>query len=172
MSGDDQQFCLRWNDFQTNMVASFKHLRDEKSFCDVTIATEGQHTKAKLYQLQFWSKNARSQEEQENLIKSVHAQSKIHEVFLKVPTTPKKKPKFKFDHNRNTNVSTSKGVKRKYSPVVEVVSSCPNESSNTVAVELNNAAENANEEDFEEPMPVLQPLPKRREVENPNDVPI
>ena len=28
------------------MVASFKHLRDEKSFCDVTIATEGQHTKA------------------------------------------------------------------------------------------------------------------------------
>jgi len=43
---DDQQFCLRWNDFQANMVASFKHLRDEKSFCDVTIATEGQHTKA------------------------------------------------------------------------------------------------------------------------------
>ena len=37
---DDQQFCLRWNDFQANMVASFKHLRDEKSFCDVTIATE------------------------------------------------------------------------------------------------------------------------------------
>ena len=50
MSGDDQQFCLRWNDFQTNMVASFKHLRDEKSFCDVTIATEGQHTKEKLWQ--------------------------------------------------------------------------------------------------------------------------
>ena len=43
---DQQQFCLRWNDFQTNMVASFKHLRDEKSFCDVTIATKGQHTKA------------------------------------------------------------------------------------------------------------------------------
>ena len=40
MATDDQQFCLRWNDFQTNMVASFKHLRDEKSFCDVTIATE------------------------------------------------------------------------------------------------------------------------------------
>ena len=37
---DDQQFCLRWNDFQANMVNSFKHLRDEKSFCDVTIATE------------------------------------------------------------------------------------------------------------------------------------
>jgi hypothetical protein len=33
---DQQQFCLRWNDFQTNMVASFKHLRDEKSFTDVS----------------------------------------------------------------------------------------------------------------------------------------
>ena len=46
MTGDDQQFCLRWNDVQTNMVASVKPLRDEKSFCDVTIATEGQHTTA------------------------------------------------------------------------------------------------------------------------------
>ena len=62
MSADqgDQQFCLRWNDFQTNMVASFKHLRDEKSFCDVTIATEGQHTKAHKMilcacRLYFWS---------------------------------------------------------------------------------------------------------------------
>merc|ERR1712168_749256 len=36
MAGDQQQFCLRWNDFQTNMVSSFKHLRDEKSFADVT----------------------------------------------------------------------------------------------------------------------------------------
>ena len=43
---DQQQFCLRWNDFQTNMVASFKHLRDEKSFTDVTIACEGQSCKA------------------------------------------------------------------------------------------------------------------------------
>ena len=46
MAGDQQQFCLRWNDFQTNMVASFKHLRDEKSFTDVTIASDGQSCKA------------------------------------------------------------------------------------------------------------------------------
>merc|ERR1712154_619889 len=26
---DQQQFCLRWNDFQTNMVASFKALLEE-----------------------------------------------------------------------------------------------------------------------------------------------
>merc|ERR1712123_166573 len=43
---DQKQFCLRWNDFQTNMVASFKHLRDEKSFTDVTIASDGQSCKA------------------------------------------------------------------------------------------------------------------------------
>merc|ERR1712126_712061 len=42
---DQQQFCLRWN-FQTNMVASFKHLRVEKSFTDVTIACDGQSCKA------------------------------------------------------------------------------------------------------------------------------
>ena len=28
-SGDAQQFSLRWNDFQTNMVASFKNLRTD-----------------------------------------------------------------------------------------------------------------------------------------------
>merc|ERR1711915_15787 len=42
----DQQFFLKWNDFQTNMVNSFKHLRDEKSFTDVTLACEGQTCKA------------------------------------------------------------------------------------------------------------------------------
>merc|ERR1711970_1524743 len=44
--GDQQQFCLRWNDSQTNMVSSFKHLRDEKSFTDVTLACDGQTCKA------------------------------------------------------------------------------------------------------------------------------
>lgn len=33
----DQQFFLKWNDFQSNMVTSFRHLRDEKSFTDVRI---------------------------------------------------------------------------------------------------------------------------------------
>lgn len=46
MAADQQQFCLRWNDFQTNMVSSFKHLRDEKSFTDVTLACDGQTCKA------------------------------------------------------------------------------------------------------------------------------
>lgn len=46
MSSDQQQFFLKWNDFQSNMVSSFKHLRDEKSFTDVTLACEGQTCKA------------------------------------------------------------------------------------------------------------------------------
>jgi len=36
MMSSDQQFFLKWNDFQTNMVTSFRHLRDEKSFTDVS----------------------------------------------------------------------------------------------------------------------------------------
>lgn len=43
---DQQQFFLKWNDFQSNMVSSFRHLRDEKSFTDVTLACEGQTCKA------------------------------------------------------------------------------------------------------------------------------
>ena len=43
---DDQQVCLTRENFQTNIVASFKRLWDEKKFCDVTISTEGQRTKA------------------------------------------------------------------------------------------------------------------------------
>lgn len=46
MSSEQQQFFLKWNDFQSNMVSSFKHLRDEKSFTDVTLACEGQTCKA------------------------------------------------------------------------------------------------------------------------------
>jgi hypothetical protein len=46
MSAEQQQFFLKWNDFQSNMVSSFKHLRDEKSFTDVTLACEGQTCKA------------------------------------------------------------------------------------------------------------------------------
>jgi len=43
---DQQQFCLRWNDFQSNIVTCFKHLRTERSFTDVTLACDGQTCKA------------------------------------------------------------------------------------------------------------------------------
>ncbi|GLH01826.1 Longitudinals lacking protein-like [Gryllus bimaculatus] len=46
MSAEQQHFFLKWNDFQSNMVSSFKHFMDEKSFTDVTLACEGQTCKA------------------------------------------------------------------------------------------------------------------------------
>lgn len=46
MNGEQQQYYLKWNDFQSNMVTSFKHLRSDNSFTDVTLACEGQTCKA------------------------------------------------------------------------------------------------------------------------------
>merc|ERR1711872_486015 len=39
---EEEQFCLKWNDFDEDMADSFKSLREEKAFCDVTISAEGQ----------------------------------------------------------------------------------------------------------------------------------
>jgi len=33
-----EKFCLRWNDFETNISGSFRELRDDKDFFDVTLA--------------------------------------------------------------------------------------------------------------------------------------
>ena len=42
-----EKFCLKWNDFQSNVGNSFRELRDNLDFCDVTLASEGdQHIKA------------------------------------------------------------------------------------------------------------------------------
>ena len=35
-----ETFCLKWNDFQANVASSFKKLKDEKDFFDVTLVTE------------------------------------------------------------------------------------------------------------------------------------
>lgn len=43
---EDQQFCLRWNNFQMNITSQFEALRDEEDFVDVTLACEGQRLKA------------------------------------------------------------------------------------------------------------------------------
>jgi len=39
MAGTDQ-FCLRWNDFQSNISDAFNELREEKDFFDVTLACD------------------------------------------------------------------------------------------------------------------------------------
>jgi hypothetical protein len=36
----DQQYALRWNDFQSSILSSFRHLRDEEDFVDVTLACD------------------------------------------------------------------------------------------------------------------------------------
>lgn len=43
---DDQLFCLRWNNFQTNFTSQFEVLRAEEDFVDVTLACEGKRIKA------------------------------------------------------------------------------------------------------------------------------
>jgi len=40
------QFCLRWNDFQSNVSDAFKELREEKDFFDVTIVCEDSQVEA------------------------------------------------------------------------------------------------------------------------------
>lgn len=37
---DQQQYSLKWNDFQSSILSSFRHLRDEEDFVDVTIACD------------------------------------------------------------------------------------------------------------------------------------
>ena len=42
-----EKFCLRWNEFETNIRESFRNLREKKILFDVTLATDdGQHIKA------------------------------------------------------------------------------------------------------------------------------
>ncbi|XP_047987956.1 protein abrupt isoform X3 [Leguminivora glycinivorella] len=40
-AGGEQQYSLRWNDFHSSIVSSFRRLRDEEDFVDVTLACAG-----------------------------------------------------------------------------------------------------------------------------------
>ena len=35
-----EKFCLKWNDFQANVSKSFKFLRKENDFYDVTLVSD------------------------------------------------------------------------------------------------------------------------------------
>ena len=39
--GSSEKFCLKWNDFQTNISSQFSHMRTDDDFCDVTLACGG-----------------------------------------------------------------------------------------------------------------------------------
>jgi len=46
MGATDEQFCLRWNDFQQCIKSTFQDLRAENDFMDVTISCDGEQAKA------------------------------------------------------------------------------------------------------------------------------
>ena len=37
----EEKFCLRWNDFESNLSAAFQSVREEKELYDVTVACDG-----------------------------------------------------------------------------------------------------------------------------------
>lgn len=41
IGGSEQQYALKWNDFHSSILNSFRHLKDESDFIDVTIACDG-----------------------------------------------------------------------------------------------------------------------------------
>jgi len=43
---NEEKFCLRWNDFEKNIISSFKDIKDDEDFLDVTIACDGDQIKA------------------------------------------------------------------------------------------------------------------------------
>ena len=43
---ENVKLCLKWNDFQTNLQNSFRELRGDSDFTDVTLACEDQSIKA------------------------------------------------------------------------------------------------------------------------------
>lgn len=41
-----EKFCLRWNDFETNISGAFRELREDKDFFDVTLACDDEQIEA------------------------------------------------------------------------------------------------------------------------------
>ena len=41
-----EKFCLRWNDFESNISSSFRELRDDKDFFDITLACDDEQIQA------------------------------------------------------------------------------------------------------------------------------
>jgi len=46
MGSSDEQFCLKWNDYQHCIKSTFQSLRDDSDFMDVTLSCDGEQLKA------------------------------------------------------------------------------------------------------------------------------
>merc|ERR1719400_2050676 len=44
--GGTEKFCLRWNDFESNISVAFRELREDKDFFDVTLACDDEQIEA------------------------------------------------------------------------------------------------------------------------------
>ena len=44
--GSSENFCLKWNEFESNMSTAFRELREDKDLFDVTLACEGKQVEA------------------------------------------------------------------------------------------------------------------------------
>ena len=42
----NEKFCLRWNDFESNISSAFRELREDKDFFDITLACEDEQLQA------------------------------------------------------------------------------------------------------------------------------
>eukprot|EP00091_Calanus_sinicus_P016995 TRINITY_DN36717_c0_g1_i1.p1 TRINITY_DN36717_c0_g1~~TRINITY_DN36717_c0_g1_i1.p1 ORF type:complete len:119 (-),score=19.72 TRINITY_DN36717_c0_g1_i1:93-449(-) len=41
-----EKFCLKWNDFETNISSAFRYLREDKDFFDVTLVCEDEQVQS------------------------------------------------------------------------------------------------------------------------------
>ena len=78
MGSADDQFCLRWNDFQQCIKSTFQELREEKDFMDVTISCDGEQVKAHKVILSACSVTFR------NLLKKNPAQNPVIVLWVRI----------------------------------------------------------------------------------------
>ena len=78
MGSADDQFCLRWNDFQQCIKSTFQELREEKDFMDVTISCDGEQVKAHKVILSACSITFR------NLLKKNPSQNPVIDLLVRI----------------------------------------------------------------------------------------
>ena len=75
-----EKFCLRWNDFQSNISNALEDLRSDKDFFDVTLACEDEQIQAHKVILSACSPFFRNV-----LRRSIHS----YNIFTEITTVPK-----------------------------------------------------------------------------------